>query len=130
MIKDINYHYKGETNSQCTYVTVQPESMEYLIYRATILLAMYSELTSQSGGEFVIKEKDGKKYGKRSRGGSYIANNRISLLGGLIHNYYKKEPHFRNDISEGQIPYITNVINECCAELNEPEIRFKNNLFY
>ena len=126
-MKELYYHYKGETNSNCVYVTLQKESMDYLILRATKLLATYAELTATKDGEFLTKEKSKKLFGTRR---SHIANNRMSLLGGLIHNYYKKANPFTNDISEGQLPYITNVINECHNELNEEEIVFKLRLFY
>ena len=60
-MKALYYHYKGETNSECTYVTLEPESMEYLIRRATVLLAIYAELTCTKDGEFLTKEKNKKQ---------------------------------------------------------------------
>ena len=131
MVKEILYHYKGDTNSDCVYVTIDEDSMAYLIKRATILLAMYAELTATPKGDFVATERNATNFGKRGKTtiGSFKANSRLSLLGGLISNYYTKQSAFKNDISEGQIPFILSVMNECNVELNEPTLEFKNKLF-
>jgi len=131
MVKEIGYSYKGDTNSNCVYVTIAEESMEYLIRRATLLLTVYAELTATRAGTFVASERNAGQFGKRGNTtvAAHQTNNRLSLLGGLINNYYTKKPDYRNDISEGQIPFITFVLNECHTEMGEPEITFINKLF-
>lgn len=129
-MKQLYFIPKVKTNSNCTYVTLDESDMNYLIRRVTLLLANYAELSITNEGLDILTQRDGKKFGKRGRAstGNFKPNSRLSLLGGVLTNYYNKEQNFKNDISEGQLKYIANVINECSIEMKYDSIEFINRL--
>lgn len=117
----IKYQSKGITNSGNEYITVDYDDMKEFIQRAILILAKYAELTTTPAGAKTILKKDKSQFGQR-RSGTH--NNRLSILGGVVYNYFNKEPNFKNDISKSQIPYIENVINEYAVEFDEELIKF------
>ena len=125
----IRYSNK-QTNAKCEYIEIHKEDMPKLIHRATMILTRYAELTADPNYIFVANERDQSQFGKRGKAAfaPFKANSRLSLLGGLIFNYYSKENSFKNDLSKTQIPYITNVINECAEAFDFDEIEFTINI--
>jgi hypothetical protein len=130
-LKEINYSAKGFTKSNNDYVTIDEEDMAYLIQQAIITLSSYAELTASSEGSLLVTQRNKEMFGRRGK--TSIApgrsNTRMSVLGGLVHNYMNKQESFKNDISVAQLPYITQVLNEACEQLGYPPIVFKNQLF-
>lgn len=129
-MKEIHYTQKGFTNSNNEYVTIVDTDMAYLISQAIETLAMLGELTATSQGSIAVTHRNKELYGKRGK--ARIAPGRentvMSIIGGLISNYYKKDQSFKNDISMGQLPYIANALNECCETLGYEPIVFRNKL--
>ena len=130
-MKEIKYAPKGFTDSGNEYVTISDQDMAYLMNQAILTMAAYSELTSTSQGAGIVLQRDKELFGKRGK--TAIApgreNTRLSVLGGFVTNYFKKPEVFRNDISSYQLPYITNVLNECCEQLGFEPIVFRSELF-
>jgi hypothetical protein len=130
-MKEINYTAKGFTNSNNEYVTVDETDMAYLMNQAIRTMAGYAELTASSEGSALVCQRNKEMFGKRGK--TTIApgrsNTRLSVLGGLVNNYMGKQDTFKNDISLHQLPYITQVLNECCEEFGFEPIVFKNQLF-
>jgi hypothetical protein len=96
-------------------------------------MATYSELTATSNGGPLVCNRDKELFGKRGKAlvAPGRANTRLSVLGGMVNNYFSKEDKFKNDISISQLPYIANVLNECCdtSLFNFEPIVFRNQLF-
>jgi hypothetical protein len=130
-MKEINYTIKGFTNSNNEYVTIDSDDMSYLINQVIRTMAGYAELTASSEGSTLVCQRNKEMFGKRGK--TSIApgrsNTRLSVLGGLVNNYMGKQDSFKNDISLGQLPYITQVLNECCEEFGFEPVVFKNQLF-
>jgi hypothetical protein len=130
-MREINYTAKGFTNSNNEYVTVDTEDMAYLMNQVIRTLAGYAELTASSEGGVLVCQRNKEMFGKRGK--TSIApgrsNTRLSVLGGVVTNYFSKQESFKNDISSNQLPYITQVLNECCEEFGFEPIVFKNQLF-
>jgi hypothetical protein len=122
---NIKYDLKS-TNANCQYVFISDEDMKEIIYRATIILAFYSELTADKKSLFVATDADESLCGKRGKTSvaQFKPNTRLSLLGGLIGNYYNKDRLFKNDLSLSQLPFIENVLNECFDQFNFDQIQF------
>lgn len=130
-MRNIRYESKGYTNSNNEYVTIDQDDMADLINQAILVLTKYAELTASSGGSFVATHRDKDLFGKRGKAdiAPGRANTRLSVLGGFIHNYFKKDKSFKNDISLSQLPYIEHVLNECCEEFGFEPLTFTNQLF-
>lgn len=131
MAKEIKYTAKGFTNSNNEYVTIDGEDMSYLMNQIIRTMATYSELTSTSNGSAIVCNRDRELFGKRGK--TAIApgrdNTRLSVLGGVVNNYFAKDDRFKNDLSLGQLPHITTVLNECCDQFGYEAIVFRNQLF-
>lgn len=130
-MKEINYTAKGFTNSNNEYVTIDETDMGYLLNQVIRTMAGYAELTASSEGAQFICQRNKEMFGKRgkTRTAPGRSNTRLSVLGGIVTNYYTKQESFKNDISSNQLPYITQVLNECCEEFGFEPIVFKNQLF-
>jgi hypothetical protein len=130
-MREINYTAKGFTNSNNEYVTVDADDMSYLMNQVIRTMAGYAELTASSEGGVLVCQRNKEMFGKRGK--TSIApgrsNTRLSVLGGVVNNYFTKQESFKNDISSSQLPYITQVLNECCEEFGFEPIVFKNQLF-
>ena len=130
-MKEIRYTAKGFTNSNNEYVTVDADDMGYLMNQVMVTMAGYAELTASSEGAVLVCQRNKEMFGKRGK--TSIApgrsNTRLSVLGGLVNNYMSKQDSFKNDISLGQLTYITQVLNECCSEFGFEPIVFKNQMF-
>ena len=130
-MKEIKYTPKGFTQSNNEYVTISETDMAYLMNQCILTMSAYAELTSTSQGASIVLQRDKEMFGKRGK--TAIApgreNTRLSVLGGFVTNYFKKAEHFRNDISASQLPYIANVLNECCDQLGFEAIVFRSELF-
>ncbi|CAB4153680.1 hypothetical protein UFOVP641_17 [uncultured Caudovirales phage] len=130
-MKEIRYSPKGFTQSNNEYVTLTEQDMAYLMNQAILTMSAYSELTCTSQGAGIVLQRDKAQFGKRGK--SAIApgreNTRLSVLGGFVTNYFKKQESFRNDISASQLPYIANVLNECCEQLGFEALVFRSELF-
>ena len=130
-MRNIKYTSKGYTNSGNEYVTIDQDDMADIINQSILVLTRYSELTASSQGSFVATHRDKDLFGKRGKAdiAPGRANTRLSVLGGFIYNYFKKDKAFKNDISLSQLPYIEHVLNEACEEFGFEPITFTNNLF-
>jgi hypothetical protein len=117
----IKYTNRGFTNSGNEYVTIDYDDMKEFIQRAILILAKYAESTTSTVGKNTVTQKNKELFGTR-KGGTH--NNRLSILGGVVHNYFNKDHNFKNDISKSQLPYIENVINEYAIAFDEEEIKF------
>ena len=130
-MKEIKYTARGLTNSNNEYVTIDSEDMCYLMNQVIRTMASYSELTATSNGAGIVCNRDKELFGKRGK--TAIApgreNTRLSILGGVVNNYFTKDDRFKNDISLGQLPYIVTVLNECCDNFGYEPIVFRNQLF-
>jgi hypothetical protein len=130
-MKVIKYTAKGYTNSFNEYVTIDQDDMAVLMSQVIRTMASYSELTSTSNGAMIVCNRDKELFGKRGK--TNIApgrpNTRLSVLGGLVNNYYTKADNFKNDISLNQLGYITTVLNECCDQFGFEPIVFRAKLF-
>lgn len=128
----IHYVPKQYTNSDNEYVTIDENDMGILIRQCVLLLAKYAELTALSAGAKLLLTKNKEQYGYRGQK-AYIApstaNNRLSLLGGVIDNYYKKASAFKNDLSKSQLPYLENIFNEAAEQFDDETIKFKVDFF-
>ena len=131
MAKMIEYTPKGFTLSNNEYVTIGDLDMAYLMNQAIITMANYSELTAMSQGSAIVLQRDKELFGKRGKTAIAPgrANTRLSVLGGFVNNYFKKQDIFKNDISVGQLPYISTVLNECAESLGFETIAFRSKLF-
>jgi hypothetical protein len=130
-MKEIKYTAKGYTQSKNEYVTIDAQDMAYLMNQIIKTMATYSELTASSEGALLVTNRNKELYGRRGK--SSVApgrhNTRLSVLGGIVNNYFNKQEQFKNDISLGQLPYISHVLNECCDQFGYEPITFKNQLF-
>ena len=130
-MKEIKYTARGLTNSNNEYVTIDAEDMCYLMNQVIRTMASYSELTATSNGAGIVCNRDKELFGKRGK--TAIApgreNTRLSILGGVVNNYFTKDDRFKNDISLGQLPYIVTVLNECCDNFGYEPVVFRNQLF-
>lgn len=117
----IRYTNRGFTNSGNEYVTVDYDDMKEFIHKAILILSKYAEMTTTTAGASTVIKKNKEMFGTR-KGGTH--NNRLSILGGIVHNYFNKDANFKNDISKSQLPYIENVINEYAVAFDEEEIKF------
>lgn len=128
---EIRYTSKGYTNSNCEYVTINEDDMPELIHIAIQVLTRYAELTATSGGSIVATHRDKDLFGRRGKTAIAPgrANTRLSVLGGFVFNYFKKDHQLKNDISINQLPFLQNVINECSEEFGFEPIIFRNELF-
>lgn len=118
-MQNVRYELKHITPTGVEYVEILDSDMKDLMQRSIMILAKYAECTIVKNSNVLDTSKDlfgGRKGGK--------ANNRLSLLGGFVYNYFTKEPRFRNHISKSQIPFIENVLNEYAESLDEEKIRF------
>jgi hypothetical protein len=131
MAKEIKYIARGLTNSNNEYVTIDQEDMGYLMNQVIRTMATYAELTATSNGAGIVCNRDKALFGKRGK--TIIApgreNTRLSVLGGLVNNYFTKDEKFKNDISLNQLPYIVTVLNECADQFGYEPISFRNQLF-
>lgn len=130
-MKEIKYTAKGFTNSNNEYVTVDEDDMAYLLNQVIKTMASYAELTATSNGAGIVCNRDKELFGKRGKTtiAPGRANTRLSVLGGIVNNYYGKDEKFKNDISLSQLPYIATVLNECCDQFGLEPIVFKNQFF-
>ena len=130
-MKEIKYTAKGFTNSNNEYVTIDEDDMAYLMNQIIRTMAIYSELTATSNGAGIVCNRDKELFGKRGKAAIAPgrANTRLSVLGGVVTNYFKKQDAFKNDISLGQLPYIVTVLNECCDNFGFEPIVFRNTFF-
>jgi hypothetical protein len=94
-------------------------------------LATFAELTATSEGSRTLMNRNRELYGKRGK--TDIAPGRentiMSVIGGLVRNYMRKDDHFKNDISLNQLPYIAQALNEYGQELGYEPIVFRSKLF-
>lgn len=130
-MKEIRYTPKGFTQSNNEYVTVNEQDMAHLVQQAIITMSSYAELTATSQGSHIVLQRDKELFGKRGKAAIAPgrANTRLSVLGGFVHNYFRKQDAFKNDISVGQLPYIATVLNECADQLGYEAIVFRSELF-
>jgi hypothetical protein len=130
-MKEILYTPRGFTQSNNEYVTVSDSDMADLIQQSILTMSAYSELTATSEGSGLVCNRNKELYGRR--GNADIApgraNTRLSVLGGFVSNYFKKDERFKNDISMGQLPYLSNVLNEVCNDLGYEPVVFRAKLF-
>jgi hypothetical protein len=131
MPKEIRYTPRGYTESNNDYVTIDEDDMGVLMNQIIVTLAKYAELTSTSNGSLIVTNRDKELFGRRGKTSIAPgrANTRLSVLGGVVNNYYTKPAKFKNDISVNQLPYIVTVLNECCDQFGYEPIVFRNNFF-
>lgn len=130
-MREIKYTAKGFTQSNNEYVTIDPDDMANLMNQIIITMATYAELTATSNGSGLVTNRDRDLFGKRGKTtiAPGRANTRLSVLGGIVNNYYTKPDAFKNDISLSQLPYIATVLNECCEQIGYTPIVFRNQIF-
>ena len=130
-MKEIVYKPKGFTDSGNEYVTLTPEDMTYLMNQIIMTMSAYSELTATSQGGSIVLQSNAELFGKRGKAtiAPYRPNTRLSTLGGIVYNYFRKQEEFRNDISLKQLPFIANILNECCDQLKFEPLVFRSDLF-
>jgi hypothetical protein len=130
-MKEIKYTSKGFTQSNNEYVTIDDEDMAALMSQSITTLATFAELTATSEGSRTLMNRNKELYGKRGK--TDIAPGRentiMSVIGGLVRNYQRKDAIFKNDISLNQLPYIAQALNEYGQELGYQPIVFRNKLF-
>lgn len=130
-MKEIKYTSKGFTQSNNEYVTIDDEDMQDLMNQSISTLATFAELTATSEGSRTLMNRNKELYGKRGK--TDIAPGRentiMSVIGGLVRNYQRKNDIFKNDISLNQLPYIAQALNEYGQELGYQPIVFRNKLF-
>lgn len=131
MPKEIKYTPKGFTNSKNEYVSIDSQDMAALMNQAILTMSSYAELTATSQGSSIVLQRDKELFGRRGKTkiAPGRANTRLSVLGGFVANYFKKQDAFKNDISVSQLPYIASVLNECAEELGFEPIVFRSELF-
>lgn len=130
-MKEIQYTSKGFTQSNNEYVTIDADDMRDLMQQAITTLATFGELTATSEGSRTLMNRNKELYGKRGKTdiGPGRENTIMSVIGGLVRNYMRKDEQFKNDISLNQLPYIAQALNEYGQELGYKPIVFRNRLF-
>lgn len=130
-MKEILYTPRGFTKSNNEYVTVSDSDMAELIQQSILTMSAYAELTATSEGSSLVCNRNKELYGRRGKSdiAPGRANTRLSVLGGFVSNYFKKDDKFRNDISMSQLPYLANVLNEVCEDLGYEPVVFRAKLF-
>lgn len=130
-MNEIKYTSKGFTNSNNEYVTIDEDDMTTLMSQCISTLATFAELTATSEGSRTLMNRNRELYGKRGK--TDIAPGRentiMSVIGGVVRNYQRKDAVFKNDISLNQLPYIAQALNEYGKELGFDPVVFRNKLF-